>query len=312
MLNALLDRATAALIISSLALIGCGDVSVDPDAGSASYDAALPIDASPSAPLPDTLGPSERPASLVVPPAHDGATALPLLIALHGYTGSAAQMDLYLGLSRIAEEEGFYLVLPDGTRDASGAPFWNATDACCDFASSDVDDVAYIRSLMDELEALAPVDPARVYVMGHSNGGFMTYRLACELSERITAVASLAGSDYGNDTDCVPTRPVSVLQVHGTADTTVAYDGGSVGLAAFPSAPAVVERWAARAGCGAPSDRPAMDLERTLDGAETEVRAWTECSSGREMQLWTITGGSHVPNVQRTFTSDLVGWLLAH
>ena len=202
------------------------------DAGAPAVDSGAPLADAGSSTLPATLGPADRPARLIAPPEHDGVTELPIVFLLHGYGASATVQDAYFMASAEARRSGYYLVLPDGTMDASGRRFWNATPACCDFAPTGVDDVAYLTGLLDEAVAALPIDEDRVYFIGHSNGGFMSYRMACELSDRIAAIVSLAGSDFIGDMDCVPTQPVSVLQVHGDMDETIGY----AGTAGYPSA----------------------------------------------------------------------------
>ena len=300
------------LVSLSAVLAACGSDAVPVDGGAEPVDAAA-VDAAgdDAGALPTTLGPAERPAGLVIPPAHDGTTPLPIVFLLHGYGATAEIQDLYFRASTTARTQGYYLVLPNGTVDSTGKRFWNATPACCDFGGTEVDDVAYLTSLLDEAESMLPVDTSRVYFYGHSNGGFMSYRMACELSDRITAIASLAGSDFRNETDCVPDRAVSVLQVHGTDDETIAYEGTT----AYPSARASAARWAERAGCdptamttGAP-----LDLESALEGAETTVEQLrTGCMPGVDAELWTIVGGTHIPALERTWGEAVYGWLSTH
>jgi polyhydroxybutyrate depolymerase len=302
-------RASSSLALAGFLLAACGS---DPaplrDAGPF-VDAGVPVDGGPR--VPRTLGPADRRAEFVVPPAHDGTTPLPLMMLLHGYGATGSAQGLYFRASATARARGYYLILPDGTVDSSGNHFWNATPACCNNDGSTVDDVAYLTSLIDEAESLVPVDTTRVYIYGHSNGGFMSYRLACELSERITAIVSLAGADFLNETDCVPTRAVSVLQVHGTLDDMVAYDG----TAEYPSARDDVLRWAGRAGCDAATSTSggSLDLVDSLPGAETTVEKWnTGCEPGLDAELWTITGGSHIPSFNATWPPAVADWLLRH
>lgn len=283
-----------------------GGLSLD---GGPSLDAGPPVDAGPVAPR--ILGPADRRAEFVVPPAYDGVTPLPLMLLLHGYGATASAQDLYFRASQTARARGYYLILPDGTVDSSGSHFWNATPACCNFDGSTVDDVAYLTSLIDEAEAVVPVDTTRVYVYGHSNGGFMSYRLACELSERVTAIVSLAGADFLGDTDCVPTLGVSVLQVHGTTDETIAYAGNAY----YPAARDGVLRWAARDGCDATTSTAGapLDLVSALPGAETTVEQWnTGCAPGLDVELWSITGGTHIPSFNSDWSPAVADWLLRH
>lgn len=295
----------------ALFMAACSQSPATPDGSVAGDASSAPPsgDAAPDPELPSTIGPSERPAALVVPRAHDGTTPLPAVVLLHGYGANGVGQDLYFGLSRAARTEGFYTLLPDGTVDSSGRRFWNATHWCCDFGGTGVDDVAYLKALLDELEDLVPI--SAIFFVGHSNGGFMSYRMACELSDRISAIASLAGSDFADDNDCVPARAVSVLQIHGDADEVIPYDG-AVGL--YPSAGDAVLRWAERAGCdpsAAELGEP-LDLDTSLAGAETETLRYETGCSGAAAELWTIRDGSHIPALGRTFASTLLEWLRAH
>ncbi len=284
--------------------------------------AVAPMDAGPDAPLPDTgptdltIGTTERPARVVFPTAHDGTTELPLVVLLHGYGADSSVQNLYFQLTNRGRSRGFYVLLADGTEDDGGRQFWNATDACCDLGGAGVDDVAYLTALLDEAEAQLPIDADRIFFMGHSNGGFMSYRMACELGDRIAAIASLAGGDFEADDTCVPDRAPSVLQIHGTEDETIGYTGGTILSASYPGAVEVVERWAARAGCDVtmPSTGTPLDLVTSLAGDETTVTDYTTgCTEGRGAALWTIEGGVHIPGViQPTFTNAVLDWLFAH
>ncbi|MCA9610770.1 MAG: hypothetical protein KC619_34480, partial [Myxococcales bacterium] len=162
---------------------------------------------------------------------------------------------------------------------------------------------------VDEVEALAPVRD--VYFFGHSNGGFMSYRMACDHADRITAIGSLAGSGFLTEAECGATQPVSVLQVHGDMDETIDYLGVT---AAYPSAEAMVDRWAARAGCTEEvTAGEALDLDQTIPGAETTVEDHVTGCSGADASLWTIAGGSHIPDLTSgPFAADLLEWLDRH
>jgi len=258
------------------------------------------------------LGLADRPAQLVAP---SGVTApAPLLVLLHGYGANARKQDAYLGVTEQAASRGLYVLLPNGTTEPrSGKQFWDATSACCNFTGTPVDDVGYLRDLIDEALAKRPIDPVRVYVFGHSNGGFMAYRLACDLADKVTAVAVLAGADAPTPGDCAPSRPVSVLHLHGDADPLVKYTGGRF-AGVYPGAVESVTRWAARDGCDAtPVAGAALDLEGGIDGAETVVTSYEGCDAGTDVQLDTIQGGGHIPAlIHDSVGVDVLDWLLAH
>ena len=249
---------------------------------------------------PDTLG-GDRPAKVVYPEAWDGS-ALPVIVLLHGYSATAAVQDAYFGLSQRVDQ-GYALVLPNGTVDRNGNPFWNATDRCCDFWGTDVDDVGYLTGLLDELEAGAKVDPARVVLVGHSNGGFMSYRMACDRSDRIAGIVSLAGVTWLDEGKC-DGGPVDVLQIHGTDDETILYAGD----AGAPGAEETVARWADRDGCtGALKDGAAADFDSAVTGDETTKRAYEGC----DVALWTMTGSGHIPALKTAWKDEVVAWALA-
>ena len=133
---------------------------------------------------------------------------LPLVVLLHGYSSSAAQTGGALGLGNLATSRQFFYAAPDGTVDAYGNRFWNATDACCNFGGSQVDDVAYLMAVVDDMASKYPIDPKRIFFIGHSNGAFMTQRMACEHAERLAAVVSIAGAQNNNLARCTPSEPV--------------------------------------------------------------------------------------------------------
>jgi polyhydroxybutyrate depolymerase len=255
----------------------------------------------------------DRPVDLFVPSSYDAATAMPLVLLLHGYTASGAIQESYFKLEALAEERGFLYAHPDGTKDGQDNRFWNATEACCNFYGSDVDDSAYLRGVIEDVKAQYNVDPKRVFLVGHSNGGFMSYRMACDHADAIAAIASLAGASFKDPADCQPTEPVAVLEIHGTADETVAYEGGTF-LNAYPGAVETVEQWAAADACSVtPSAGPPRDIEGSIVGDETEVAVYgSGCTAGGHAELWTIPGGKHVPTLSADFAPSVIDFLLAH
>ncbi len=258
---------------------------------------------------------ADRPFKVFVPTSYDEATAVPLVVLLHGYSASGDGQEAYFQLQPLAEERGFLYVHPDGLKDPTGNQFWNATDACCQFASARVDDSAYLMSVIDHVEATYNVDPRRIFVLGHSNGGFMSYRMACDHADKIAAIASLAGATFADPAACRPSEPVSVLQIHGTADKTISYTGASIAGHAYPAAANTVATWAAYDGCTATAPIDAgghLDLEGGIDGAETSVATFAGCPTGVDVELWTMGGAPHIPSINAAFAPDVIDFLLAH
>jgi polyhydroxybutyrate depolymerase len=260
---------------------------------------------------------ASRPYELRIPPGLDRSRPAPLVIYLHGYGADGAKLRDALDVAALARDRGFVYAVPEGTKERpSGRRFWNATPACCNFAGSTVDDVAYLAAVIDDARRRAAVDSGKVFVVGFSNGGFMAHRLACELSDRIAAIASIAGASSLDESTCRPTRPVAVLQVHGDADPIVMYDGGHTldraDLPRHPSAPDTVAAWARLDGCGPGEwvDEP-IDLEADVPGAETLVFRYSGCRDAA-VELWRVRGGDHFVAQGRAASERIYDFLVAH
>lgn len=262
---------------------------------------------------PRTVFGGERPVEISVPAAYDDSRTWPLLLVLHGYGVTAGVQAGYFGVNALVDGEGVLLLAPEGTVNGVNDQFWNATDACCAFGAP-VDDVAYLRSLIEDVSSDYAVDPSRVFVVGHSNGGFMAHRLACDAADVVTAAVSLAGATWLDAGECAPSADVSVLQIHGDLDDTIFYAGGAVDVAApsYPGAVETVTHWQSYDGCtpGLTLDPVRMDLDATLAGDETRAERF-DCTGTRGVELWTIEGGDHIPDFV-DFAGAVWPWLDAH
>jgi polyhydroxybutyrate depolymerase len=280
-----------------------------------SADAASSADAARQGP-PDVVG-GDRPARVLRPTAwRADAGPYPLVVLLHGYGANGQIQDAYLGVSALRDALGFVVVIPEGTFNSQNKRFWNATPACCDFEAQGPDDLAYLRGVVAEVAATHAIDAARVFALGHSNGGYMAYRLACEAAGVFAAVASIAGATFLDAAACGPSRPVSALQVHGTRDEVILYGGdmaAGFGREGYPSAVTSVARHAALNGCSAETvTGDPLDLDTGIDGAESTPLTHTACPAGVDAALWTIEGGTHVPALAGAGTQAILTWLLAH
>jgi polyhydroxybutyrate depolymerase len=254
-----------------------------------------------------------RPYTLHEPPAGSDRPA-PLLILLHGYGATGAIQAAYLKLMPVTDAHGMLFVALDGTTNALGKQFWNATDACCGRRST-VDDSAYITAVIADIEARHSVDTKRVFLMGHSNGGFMSYRMACDHADRIAAIVSIAGATFDNPRRCTPSEPVATLEVHGTGDKTIAYGGGRIGGVAFPGARQTVRTWARYDGCRVVPDPAPVPATRTIveNLPRATVTSYSRgCASHGHAELWTQPDGPHIPAFTDTFSEQAVSFLLAH
>lgn len=210
-----------------------------------------------------------------VPADYDPSAPTPVVLDMHGRAFTAQAQRALTGMDELADVEGFVAVHPQGVGRT-----WNAGLCCGEAMREGVDDVGFVAAMLDALEAELCVDRRRVFVTGLSNGGFIAHRLACELSDRIAAIAPVAGVLTVGD--CVPARPVPVLHFHGDDDQVVRYEG----YGGYLSAEASCEGWAARNGCDATS-------QVTFSEDDVECRTWAGCAEGAEVRLCTIAGGGH-------------------
>lgn len=226
----------------------------------------------------------------------------PVLLAFHGGGGEPWGYQRYAGLDAVADREGFVVVYPAGTgRFGPRLLTWNA-GGCCGYAMDHrVDDVGFAGALLDALAAELPVDGARIYATGHSNGAMMAYRLAAEASERVAAVAPVAGATPLDG--FAPAFPVAVLHVHSVDDPRALYAGGlgpPFPLTRIRSLHQSVEsqlaRWARRNGCseqGKVMERRVAPEGRSDAGHSATRISWSPCESGMEVELWQLSGAGH-------------------
>lgn len=280
-------------LVAITALSACGG-GASSDAPSTTVGSMTTVDAAPTTSL-------EPNSELAVPNGYDtlvtddGRTrtyrvvdlseseSAPLLFVLHGFGGTAEGMRAYAGIEDAVQstlQDGAIIVYPNGSGLESGLPqSWNA-GGCCPFSIYEpVDDVSFFEQMIDRLSAAYDVDAERVWVVGHSNGGMMAYRLACELSTRVTAIGVAAGA-LMIDT-CSPSRGVSALHLHGALDNVVPLDGGDIAGITFPSARDSFERFAIANRCSvndAAAECPAglsIDLQTDTQWAHDWLPAWT-------------------------------------
>ena len=303
------SRIAALAVAVMLAVAGCD--SATPATPAPSDSAAI----APAAAGPDTetMQVGSRPVTLRVPTGYKQGTPAPLIVLLHGYTSSGRGQESYLKIAPEADKRGVLYATPDGTIDAQHNRFWNATDACCNLYGATVDDSAYLTDLVKMVSTRYTVDPGKVYLVGHSNGAFMSFRMACDHADIITAIAALNGAMWSDPSKCRPSRPVSVLSIRGTADSTIVFDGGAIAGHAYPSTETTLADWISLDGCRPTADTTAapLDLDVALAGAETTIGRYGGCRSGSTVEAWTMASGTHVPAFGPTFVPAVLDFLLA-
>jgi polyhydroxybutyrate depolymerase len=230
---------------------------------------------------------SERAYRLYVPTVYDGSEAVPLVLNLHGYGSNAFQQELYGDFRRIADTANFIIVHPEGTLDPTNSQFWNSFGAM-----GGVDDVDFLSALIDSISDEYNIDAERIYSTGMSNGGFMSYKLACELGDRIAAIASVTGTMVQAELNaCNPAHPTPILQVHGTNDPTVLYNGNPAQqMVAIES---VVDFWVQFNNCNSPAAVTSVpDIDMT-DMCTAEHYVYTGGDNGTSVEFFKIIGGAH-------------------
>ncbi|MBI3201103.1 MAG: polyhydroxybutyrate depolymerase [Myxococcales bacterium] len=241
----------------------------------------------------------ERSYVLHVPPHARGP--LPVVLAFHGGGGNALGQQRYAKLDAVADREGFVTVYPDGTGGVGRRLLtWNAGACCGPAARENVDDVGFVRALVDEVARLVNVDRSRVFATGLSNGAMMSYRLAVDAPDLVAAIAPIGGA---NALAPVAGRPVvSVLHVHSVDDPRALYAGGLGPPFPFtrhrvmhPAVERVVETWARHDGCTSlPASGPTLrGVGADLGHSATRV-IWGGCRDGARVELLRLTGAGHV------------------
>ncbi|MES2799612.1 MAG: T9SS type A sorting domain-containing protein [Bacteroidota bacterium] len=222
---------------------------------------------------------------LYVPANYDGSSDVPLLFNFHGYGSSSSQQIFYGDFRPIADTAGFLIVHPQGTVDNTSTTHFNVG-----WGGSGTDDVGFTEALIDSIAADYAIDQSRVYSTGMSNGGFMSFHLACNLSNRIAAIGSVTGSIVPfTMSNCDATHPTPVLQIHGTADGTVPYNGGAGWSASMSS---LLTHWSNYNNCDAPTTT-AISNTNTTDGSTVEKIVYSNGDNCTEVVHFKITGGAH-------------------
>lgn len=215
----------------------------------------------------------------------------PVVIALHGAMQSPESFRAYFGLDAAAAANAFVAVYPQGE-----GKVWNDSRPAAMRLKAMLrpgDDVAFLVALVNKLVADGVADPARIYLTGISNGGFMVERMACEHADLFAAYSVIMATTPANSREeCHPSRPVPILFIHGTADSVITYNGFWTPMGATLSAPDSAAFFAKLNGCGGVSKRALPDLD-PLDGTSVTERTWQGCQDGATVTLLSIEGGGH-------------------
>lgn len=239
---------------------------------------------------------------LHVPPGYRSGTPTPVVLVFHGGGGWPSAMRYQSGMDRVSDREGFIAAYPGGTGFRKNRMLTFNAGICCSYAvERNVDDVGFTAAVIDDLAAHYTIDRDRVFATGLSNGAMMAYRLACELADRIAAVAPVSGTM--GVSNCAPSRPVSVMHFHGLEDQNSPYAGGigkhSVSGVIFRSVDETIRFWVQHDGC--------PQTPTTSTQGECTRFAYGPCREGSEVVLWRIGNGGHAwPGGKTTMLEKLI------
>ena len=234
------------------------------------------------------IGDLQRTYFLHAPAAYTAAKATSLVLAFHGGRGTGQGIIALTGFNDLADRQGFIVAYPDGVDK-----HWNDGRV----AAPTADDVAFISALIDRLSQSFTVDPKRIYATGISNGAIFSYRLACDLSDKIAAIGTVAGSmDVNIAARCAPRQSVAIIQFHGTDDPLVPYNGGEVNgdlVGKVLSASESITRWAKLDDCTEPPQTENVPDAVPYDGMHVQRLTYRTCQNESGVSLYTINGGGH-------------------
>jgi polyhydroxybutyrate depolymerase len=230
-----------------------------------------------------------------VPVGYTPSEPTPVVFAFHGGGGNMElQADTNYNIVGKADSAGFIAVFPNGYSSFPSGKLatWNAGSCCANARDKKVDDVGFVRAIVQRLPTLVNVDRTRIFATGMSNGGMLSHRLACEMADTFRAIAPVAGTD--GTLTCTPARPISVLQIHAKNDTHVLFNGGAgedafrdkSKVAEFVSVPETMARWSQRNRCAAPP-------KRVLEVSGAYCEAYSQCADGVQVQLCVTESGGH-------------------
>jgi polyhydroxybutyrate depolymerase len=241
-----------------------------------------------------SFGGQTRTFNVHVPPSYTGKRAVPLVLDLHGFTITAADQANMSGFRQKSDQAGFIVVWPQGVSNS-----WNAFGCCGTALSQNVDDVGFLRALVARIATIGNVDHSRVYVTGHSNGGSMSHRLACQAADLFAAIAPVSFPLNVAASACHPSRPIPVIHFHGLDDNVVPYNGG--GLLNFQAAQTSFANWKQIDGCT--GSATVLDL-----GSPNRCETFTTCNGGVHVGLCSLSGSHFLYTSQSVLNIANYAW----
>ncbi len=230
-----------------------------------------------------------------VPPSYDKKASFPLVLAFHGGGGDQITMRFVSKMDSTANRKGFIVVYPAGTNKtfplSNRFLLWNDGRPYQDGSYSTVDDVQYVREVLDDMQLFFKIDTKKIFACGYSNGAQFSYRLAKQLSGRIAAIAAIAGQRPADDFFPPPPRSMAIMHFAGKKDTVCPYDGGDPQYftpelqTSLKPVTETIKSWVDFNGC---SEKP--EVKRT---GKAVMERYSNCKDNVEVVLWTLEDGGH-------------------
>jgi polyhydroxybutyrate depolymerase len=228
-----------------------------------------------------------------VPRGYVKGTPIPVVMVFHGGGGNPNVVRFQSGMSDVADRETFIALYPAASHPSytDRLLYWNAGLTPKDKRQKDIDDIAYVGMVLDDIAKYFTIDPKRIYATGISNGSQMSWRVGTQMANRIAAIAPVAGQRAVGEFYGPPSRPISIIYFHGRKDPYLPYDGGPTVKSAFEDemykpAQECIETWAKLDGCDASA------VEKSAKG-NASLQRWSKCKDGSEIEFWTFNSGGH-------------------
>lgn len=241
-----------------------------------------------------------RAAKIYLPKDLNAKDKWPLIISLHGFLSNPKIQNKIFPASNFVDSKGFILVTPYGKRNAVGIRYWNASEACCDLFHQNPDDIGYLKKLIAKVKENYSIGD--VFLVGHSNGGFLAYRFACEASDLISGIVSISGVNNFDQISCHPSKAISILQIHGTSDRVIKYEGNT--KRNIPSALQSITPWATLNHC----NNEKLSIFSNIDKEITSM-GWNQCSQGKSVLLWSVKNRKHNETLGNNLTNKIIDTL---
>lgn len=261
-------------------------------------------------------------AKLYLPKNFSNEEKLPLIISLHGYGGSQNLQNWYIRLKKYVSKSGFMLLLPNGMESKNGKRFWNASNFCCDFEKSQIDDLSYIKGLISQIDKkrnLAKVDRSQIYVVGYSNGAFMAHKMACDINSEVAGIVTISGTSDLRDSNqelidtslslCEHNRSIKHLHIHGTEDKTILYNGHDNEQTGYLGVDDYMKLWSKQNNCAAVKDESKlMNITNFKFGKESDLFKWKNCDS--KLELLKVNHSGHFVIYKKKLARKIIDFLL--